>query len=282
MGPLPGSGAFVWDMDQLILEAPDKETGTAVSIPVRLALGSGKTGMTYLLMDEGGGEGGAVEVQHSYFPGSKAWHTTPGQEGLKKGEIGRHYSPDEASQCIRCHAVTVPDNSRLPERKFFGVGCESCHGPGGAHVALMERGEAAGAKAIVSLKGAGGEKLNETCGKCHRTAAMIPKTDRVAREQTQRFQPFGLSLSQCFKQSQDKLTCVTCHNPHADASTDQKAYEKTCLSCHSAPQKVCPVNPKEKCVSCHMPTRRIFPKEKSSVPISMADHFIRIYRNGKS
>ena len=103
-----------------------------------------------------------------------------------------------------------------------------------------------------------------------------------------RFQAFGLERSRCFRESQDRLTCVTCHNPHTDVVTDEKAYTAACLRCHSRPQtgsaprpvqaKPCPVNPSEKCVACHMPKRRepVFPGS----PRRVADHFIRIYRNG--
>ena len=167
-----------------------------------------------------------------------------------------------------------------PEPRFFGVGCESCHGPGGAHAQAMQKKDLSKGVLLTKLTGVGGAALNDACGKCHRTAASVENLDAVAKASTQRFQPYGLSLSACFKKSADKLTCVTCHSPHADASTDTKGYEKTCLSCHTAPQqKACPVNPKEKCVSCHMPTRKVFPG--TDFPIAMADHFIRIYRDAK-
>ena len=99
---------------------------------------------------------------------------------------------------------------------------------------------------------------------------------------TARFQPYGLEMSPCFKKSAGKLSCVTCHNPHRNVSTDHRAYEKICISCHSptaAPYMPCPVNAKDKCVGCHMPKEAVFPG--TSIGITMADHLIWAYRRPK-
>ena len=109
----------------------------------------------------------------------------------------------------------------------------------------------------------------------------------VSTENTNRFQPFGLAESQCFKNSKDTLSCVTCHDSHANVSTDQKAYEAVCLSCHTtvvahrpAPMrttliKLCPVNQKDNCIRCHMPTSSVIDKTTQT---RMADHYIRIFK----
>jgi predicted CXXCH cytochrome family protein len=95
--------------------------------------------------------------------------------------------------------------------------------------------------------------------------------------------------SRCFLESGDRLSCQTCHDPHSNASTDKKQYEKICLSCHSPARaataskgvglgKACPVNPHSGCIPCHMPKREVTP----DAPIAMADHFIRIHRSDSS
>jgi len=112
-------------------------------------------------------------------------------------------------------------------------------------------------------------------------------------DETNRFQAFGLMKSQCFLQSKDTLSCITCHNPHTNASTNPKTYEAACLSCHASPTsadrpprlravkiEVCPVNPKENCVSCHMPRRKAI--ASSQAPIMMPDHFLRVHPNLRS
>ena len=133
-------------------------------------------------------------------------------------------------------------------------------------------------KAITSLRSATGTQLNTLCGKCHRTSADMVGMNADAKQMTNRFQPYGLAQSRCFKQSDNKLTCVTCHSPHQDAGREHKPYEAACLSCHTGTNKgkTCPVNPKEKCITCHMPTRPVF--KNSPLPIQMADHFIRTYK----
>ena len=274
-GPLPDEGKLTWDQNQLNIVAPNKDNDEPISVPIDLVLGSGKTGLTFLAIDQEG----SLEIRQSYFPHEKKFIVTPGQEGFESNVIGWVHPKEDSARCVGCHAVVLPPNSLMPERKFFGVGCESCHGPASVHVAAMNRGDKFTGVGITTLKGLGGVALNENCGRCHRSPGEVARMDDKAKQSTSRFQPYGLSLSKCFTQSQDKLSCVTCHNPHEDASTDQRRYEKTCLSCHSAPKKVCPINPTQKCVSCHMPTKGVFPG--TNFPIKMADHFIRIYRDGK-
>jgi hypothetical protein len=259
-GQVPGGGMLSEQQGRFVVN----------DLPLQLVLGSGKTGMTFIAL----ADDSCTEIQTSYFPHEKLWRTTPGQEKPKAvaDQRGRIVIGQEAQRCLGCHAVTLPENSLRVERRFFGVGCESCHGPGREHVATMGKGEKPAKLAIESLKGAGGEQLNTLCGSCHRTQDDVGPLSKS----TNRFQPYGLSLSRCFKESKDKLTCVTCHSPHEDAGTDPKPYEKACLSCHSAPKKACPVNPKEKCVGCHMPERPAF--EVGDTPTKMADHFIKIYR----
>ena len=88
-----------------------------------------------------------------------------------------------------------------------------------------------------------------------------------------RYQPVGLVQSKCYVQSQGRLLCSTCHDPHEHATSRTTVeYEQICLQCHSAaPHKIeCRVSPKTGCVSCHMPRIEIHP------PIAFHDHWIRV------
>ena len=275
-GPVPGGGVFTIEQGRLVTDSPNALTKSE-RMPLQVALGSGKTGMTFMALFEKSG----AEIRQSYFPQEKTWHMTPGRKNEDEVRNGRIYKEAELRACLECHAVTLPLSRLMPERRFMGVGCESCHGAGKEHIEAMTSGEKPAGLGLTRLQAATGTELNELCGKCHRTADDVQAIGEAAQKMTQRFQPYGLSLSKCFKQSNNKLTCVTCHNPHTDASLDHKAYDNTCLSCHSAPKSVCPVNPKEKCVSCHMPQKRLFNPAKSTIPISMADHFIRIYKDSR-
>jgi hypothetical protein len=245
-------------------------------VPLSLAIGSGKSGMTYMIF----GKSLSAVLGQSYFPSEKKWHATPGQEDVPKNQPGGIYNTEKTRECLRCHVVTLPPNSMVPEKRFYGIGCESCHGEGSRHVALMQNQSKSANIGLRSLIGMGGKEMNALCGRCHQTTEMVLKMDKKYQKSTNRFQPYGLSLSKCFLKSNNALTCSTCHNPHQNAETDPKHYEAVCVDCHSGvskAKKACPVNPREKCVSCHMPSRAVFPN--TAVTTQMADHFIRIYKN---
>lgn len=259
-GEVPGGGRFTVESGRLVAHAAGS------SLPLQLALGSGKTGMTFMAILEHT----SAEIRQSYFPREKKWYLTPGVEKASASLGSAIHKEEVTRQCLGCHAVTLPLLTLMPERRFFGVGCESCHGPGGEHVTALQKGEKPKGLGMMSLRGATGTQINALCGRCHRTEADITVE---ARKMTNRFQPYGLSLSRCFKESGNVLTCITCHNPHENVGRDPKPYEAVCLSCHTAPKKACPVNPKAQCISCHMPDRPVM-QHGSAIRLQMADHFI--------
>jgi hypothetical protein len=282
VGPIPNTVfAFAAKGDQFGIVPKDNPGGEPHLL--ELALGSGKNGMTYVKVL---GENALAELHMSYFPKLRKWYVTPGTEKLGPANMGRLRDGEVARQCVLCHAVTLPDNSLLPEQRFLGVGCESCHGPGSNHIAAVQAGKI-GDLAITSLRATDGDTINQVCGTCHRlSTADVGVTEP---SDTARFQPYGLSQSKCFIQSKGNLTCITCHDPHTNAETNPRYYEAICLKCHATPSaasprrnppsvvgKPCPVNPQTKCISCHMPRKRVFPATK--VPTTMPDHFIRIFR----
>jgi hypothetical protein len=235
---------------------------------VDLALGSGKRGMTFLALQQ---PESMIELRLSCFPRRNEWFVTPGQNGPDPHPLGVQHTGKMAQRCLGCHSTVVPASRAFPEERFMGVGCESCHGPGQDHVAAATAGRKP--LEIERLRDRGAKEINELCGECHRTANDINADDGISITMTQRFQPYGLMKSACFLESDDRLSCVTCHNPHTNSETRPAAYERACLSCHSPAKKqtVCPVNQRSGCVGCHMPQREVIPG------ISMADHWIRVF-----
>jgi hypothetical protein len=236
---------------------------------VDLALGSGKRAMTFVSLDA---PGSILELRLSYFPRRHQWFVTPGQAGSEADVLGARHAGRSAQRCLACHATVLPESRTVPEERFMGIGCEACHGPGRAHVAAAEAG---GKPAqIERMRDWKATRVNELCGECHRTKRDINADDGVSMYQTQRFQPYGLMKSRCFLASDDQLSCVTCHNPHRNVEKRTAPYERACLSCHGRKpeQTRCPVNSRAGCVGCHMPQREFIPG------ISMADHFIRVFR----
>jgi hypothetical protein len=274
-GPIPDSNYQLFAVGGQFVYGPSPDR----TLPLHLAFGSGKSGIAFASVLPGDA---LAEARMSYLPALKKWFVTPGQQKLSDTTPGNVMRGTAARQCVGCHTVTLPKDALMPERRFLGVGCESCHGPGETHVRAVQKGDVAHLQ-MVKFGSQGGKQINALCGRCHRTDRdVIDK--HLAREKTDLFQAYGLSKSRCFRESGDRLSCLSCHGPHADARTDDGAYTAACLSCHAgarspapaATNKACPVSPTERCVSCHMP-KRPEPLFDGS-PRRIADHFIRIYR----
>jgi tetratricopeptide (TPR) repeat protein len=90
--------------------------------------------------------------------------------------------------------------------------------------------------------------------------------------------PHRLSLSNCFKKSKGKLTCITCHNPHYSIkSFTEKHYNGKCISCHTinnlSVKQQHKHNKNDNCISCHMNQTG---KENTLHGVSLTDHWIRV------
>ncbi len=279
-GPIEGTNLAIYETTAgLAMGWKDK---AAEAIPMQFALGSERYAFTYIHIVN---DRSLQELRESYYPPVHAWLATPGQDYVDPNALAELHEDDLARSCLGCHTTTLPANGLTPEPRFYGVGCESCHGPGQKHVEAVRAGET-GDLHMAKLEAMGATKLNELCGRCHRTAKTIPPNDT---DMTQRFEPYGLMKSRCFLETGDTLSCMTCHNPHTDASADLKGYEKVCLNCHSPspaggvgprnPQQTfCPVSPLTDCIPCHMPKRHVTPDS----PFQMTDHYIRIFRHSLS
>lgn len=252
-------------------------SGTGVgSAKLEYALGSGIANMTFVgrLTDNG-----LTEFRLSYNPSIRKWFLTPGQETSDDLELGTAHPAGTSRQCIQCHCDAQEPGTNRPIQGSLGVGCESCHGPGARHISTIRNGTQTANLAILNPGKTSPHEINMACGKCHRTIDDVSLTG-LAPVNTARFQPYAIEISDCYRKSGNRLSCITCHNAHTDASTDINRYEKVCLSCHNsiAGSKVCPVNPRQKCIGCHMPQKRVLPG--TSIPLKMTDHFIWAYRPG--
>ena len=250
-----------------------------------LVFGSGKTGMTFVAIL---GRDSLAELRMSYFPKDHKWYVTPGQEHLTDMKLGKIHKGEFPRRCVFCHAVAVPDNALVSEKKLLGVGCESCHGAGSEHVKAM-RTDKTGYLHLERLTRLSPPEKNKLCTRCHTTGQNVSELEmNAAADATRRFPLFGLQKSRCFTANQEKLSCLNCHTPHSNANPDPKSYEAACLKCHTSPApnaatqaftvgKPCPVNAKTGCINCHMPLGKILPGSK--IPTQTRDHFIRVHRD---
>ena len=243
---------------------------------MNFSMGSGNTGITYV----GISDNFLAEAQMSYFPTLKKWSLTPGHAPQSGPNLGTVYSGETAKKCVFCHSTKMEDDTLIPERKFLGVGCEACHGPGSVHVKAMKAGRFNEGK-MVSLEKVGAKQVLRVCEQCHR-----PKPGATIN--TSRQTLVGIVKSRCYIESADSLSCISCHDPHTNVSHDLKRYEAVCLSCHATEikplfkggkeiqGKICPVNSKDQCVRCHMPPGAAF--ENTATPTKFADHLIRVHK----
>ena len=232
------------------------------------------------------------EAPLSYYSNVKKWELSPGYE---YGDYG--FSRPILAGCIVCHSGrprrSSENEARFAEPPFaeLAIGCENCHGPGSAHVFEKQANlpPRSGSSSIVNPARLSPWLADNICMMCHQTGqARVLQTgkqysDFRPGEELDKtlsiFQiPFGRSeppkddllehylsmrLSKCYRMSDGKLSCITCHDPHIQPSEQEApAYFRTrCLGCHT--EASCAAGaalrqatlPPDNCITCHMPKR---------------------------
>jgi hypothetical protein len=279
-----------------------------LSATILWAFGLGNKGQTYLYQRDGK----FYESEMSFYPAIGGLDVTTGHEQKRpetlQDAFGTLQDRPAAEKCFACHTsgATTVSGGFAPQNATPGVTCEACHGPGGAHVVLMQQlqGESAaspGTLQILNPRSLSPIASVDYCGACHRTWTDVYEMQSGATGPVNaRFQPYRLENSKCWGEGDARLVCTACHDPHQPLQHDAAAYDAKCLACHStanaksattakrsaapAPAtaagqsrlaKPCPVG-KAKCVTCHMP--------KISVPVmhsDFTDHRIRVVRKNE-
>jgi predicted CXXCH cytochrome family protein len=225
--------------------------------PADYAFGSGGIGQTYV----GYVKGEPIELRLTYYERQKRWHFTPGEQvgSIVNTPVGEKLNQKEEEACFRCHSTALVSTAgRLDlERSVLGVSCEACHGPGRAHVAAVRSGDPD--VRMVRLRELRDRVSLDLCGQCHRGPDGVNMASPGMSDQLPRLQGVALSRSRCFKKG--GLSCLSCHNPHADVrDTSRAEYNRICSSCHDSrktEQIACRTAPQGDCVSCHMPAQEV-------------------------
>ncbi|MGV3724061.1 MAG: multiheme c-type cytochrome, partial [Actinomycetota bacterium] len=251
-----------------------QEEGAA---PIHYLLGSGAHGVSAMTRDS---KGWRYLMLTYYAHGG--WDVSP-MHGLNpasledKGEDGWPVAPGELQKCWSCHSTRLEfaGSEVAPERSELGVRCESCHGPGRAHVEAV-RAKSSGL-AIQNPATWSADSFAALCQQCHNETATVEGTimgisDDPADPNTVKYHVHGMKQSACFRKSGGEFSCLTCHDPHDKSNPNPAFYEARCVSCHrpeTAGKVACSAGHRTKCLTCHMP------KVEVAKYTRFADHWIR-------
>ncbi len=238
--------------------------------PGEWAFGAGRKAITYVSHID---EETYVERAASYFASTKSMGVTPGHQAGIDLEYPTFHPITSAVRCFRCHSTGQPTLSAgfTIEPAENGIRCEACHGPGEAHVAAGGGGDT-----IRNPKRLNAVEINAFCGTCHRKPPEAGAEGDWTDPWNVRHQPASLSQAACFRKSAGRLSCLTCHDPHAPLATSAKVYDQRCAGCHREVRHRT-ATAGTACVTCHMPE-----VQEPAPEIRFTNHWIGIYAKANS
>ena len=260
--------------------------GLTAEYPVAYAVGAGKVGFSYLISLPPY----LFQSPVSYYSQASIWDVTPGYE--HEGVLD--FTHPIAEGCVFCHSNKVNlvpgTENQFREPALAPISCERCHGDTTAHLAKPVAGS------IINPARLPQKARDSVCEQCHlegEARILNPgkhwqdfhagaELETVFSTYLQRVSAAEgtkavshaeqLSLSRCARESDGKLWCGTCHNPHAASDNRPQQVRQTCLTCHASLFSANKHAPAEECVSCHMP--RIRPSNVAHAAIT--NHLISI------
>jgi predicted CXXCH cytochrome family protein len=276
--------------------------------PVDWILGSGDHARVYLYQTP---EGELYQLPIAWYGQTKSWGMAPGYDRPDHDGVSRRVR----HECMFCHNA-YPDvapsrdgywrSQAFPKQLPEGTGCQRCHGPGAAHAQAMQAGKRD--DSIINPGRLTPQRRNDVCYQCHLMPAVavqgarrmgrdvysfrpgealsdyVLPTDITTQDGRERFeishQAYRMEQSRCFRETGQRLSCLSCHDPHRAIPSAQRAahFRKVCLGCHetmtaAGKEHAAATRDEADCVSCHMPKRRT----QDVVHVVMTDHRIGRY-----
>ena len=241
---------------------------------VDFVIGSGTHASGYLV--ELGGH--LFQSPVAYYKSRQSYDLAPGYENQPDPDFTRPVS----EECVLCHSGTalhIPgtlNQYRSPVFSAEAITCERCHGPAEKHLADPRSGT------IVNPAKLEPAARDGICEQCHLFGAArvlnpgksfsdfvpgqrLEDTFTVFRNAVPASSSAGafkvishveqLALSACARNSNGRLWCGTCHNPHDKPLQPVQYYRSRCLSCHAASFSASHPSKESDCLGCHMPRR---------------------------
>jgi Tetratricopeptide repeat/Cytochrome c554 and c-prime len=250
-----------------------------IEAEVKYALGSGTRGTSFLIEHDGR----LFQSPISWYGQTKKWDLAPGYDNSNA-----HFDRPIEPACLFCHANRVePKKSSVnqyepPIFRGHAIGCERCHGPGEIHARRQELVDGTDLTIVNPRHLEPGLRM-AVCEQCHLLSDH--RVDRFGRD-TFDYRP-GLPLaaffavygrpeergnaavgqveqmkaSRCYRESNGRLDCVSCHDPHQVPPAREKTsyFRQRCLECHE--QSGCKLAKTDRlaktsddnCMQCHMP-----------------------------
>lgn len=255
---------------------------------VSYVAGSGNHARSYLRHHP---NGVITQLPITWYSQERRWGMPPGYDVPDHVDFTRAVPQG----CVFCHtAYPRLQPERAGDPHYFpspipeGIGCERCHGPGGAHVQLASQGEPEEKlrKTIYNPGRDTPEAQRTVCYQCHMESSVNSLGTRILRPgrnifsfrpgqsfseyavqfslegaSNQRFEVVQhadlMEASRCFQASRGRMTCTSCHDPHRKVPRKEAVayYRQRCLECH-APGKLIHHSAAQlarDCTQCHMP-----------------------------
>src|SRR6202012_6096645 len=245
-------------------------------VELKYFVGSNTRGRTYLFEHDGYW----FETPVNWYAKKRVWDMAPNY--LNAHEMPLTLPVD--ANCLHCHvsgvAAALPGaRNHFADAPFAhgGIGCGSCHGDATEH--LRTKGKAR----VVNPAKLDAARRDSVCLQCHlegetavyrrgrwladyqpgdalfNSVSYFVHQGEVGPQDRATSQYEALLQSACKRASGDRMTCTTCHDPHAsetNATAQERVafYRAKCLSCHTGAKYATTHHPEQPdCASCHMP-----------------------------